>query len=76
MKLPEKGVSVYLTAAEVHALGAAWGYLSSIIEQTSSVPKDLSTASNDLHSIHCKALKAQGKAGRRAIVRQALRLAD
>lgn len=76
MSIPEKGVSVYLTEAEVRALGDAGGYLSGIIEQSNTLPDDLSNASNGLHSIHSKALKAQGKAGRRDTVRQALRLAD
>lgn len=64
MTTHEKGVSVYLTAAEVQALGDAGGYLSNLIKQCSVLPDDLSNASNGLHSIHCKALKAQGKAGR------------
>lgn len=76
MRTSDKGVSVYLTAAEVRALSDAGGYLSSLIEQAGTVAPDLTSAHEGLHNIHIKALRAQGQAGRRDTMRKALRLAD
>lgn len=74
--MAEKGVTLYLTATEVRALNDAGGYLSSLLEATSTPSPDLSSAHEGLHNIAAKAQKARESHKRRTVLSKALKLAD
>lgn len=70
----EPGASIYVTAAEVEALGDAWGILTALHE-ASDGGAELEAALSAVRSVVQKSWKAQGASKRRAVVRAALRVA-
>lgn len=72
----EKGASVYISAAELDALGNAACLLSAFYEASDGNGYELLEAKNALYSVLQKAGKAQGRTSKKDLVNRALRVAD
>lgn len=76
----EKGASVYITGAELDALGNAAGLLSSLLEAADNKGPELPDALHAVYSVLEKAGKAirrdSNRAADKSLIRKALRVAD
>lgn len=76
----EKGASVYITGAELDALGNAAGLLSAQLEAADNKGPELPEALHAVYSVLKKAGKAKRRETKRAadnaLIRKALRVAD
>ena len=72
----EKGASVYVTAAELEALGEAAGLLTAQLEAASDPSPEFLAAHRAVYSVLDKARKSRRRTAGKAVVRDALRAAD
>jgi len=72
----EKGASIYVSAAELEALGDAAGLLTAQLEAASDPSPEFMAAHRAVYSVLDKARKARRRTAGKSLVREALLVAD